>query len=300
MSRPAHVPAALQIPNVDAPGRLDIAVLHEWARLLATEGVAESLRRAAIPAAAVRAAVGVLPDAGHWQYPADALWFTATEPERDLLICMPPALAAGVVARCLGYDGASAHPLTGSDRRLLAHWLQSFADHFAETAGWPGRAHVSVFDGAEPTTGTLCDQMLVLFSISLSAGDEHGTVQLAAPWQRLRPAVGRQVAAAHGRLHIAPEALTSVEFPLQARIPGGTISVAETFDLAPGDVLVLDSALQGAVELRLGGRCRADGQTVAVGRLGSQNGRWAVRMTELRTDTIIGRDDTGRHTGDGQ
>ena len=64
-------------------------------------------------------------------------------------------------------------------------------------------------------------------------------VEANAPWQRLRPAVGRQVAAAHGHLHIAPEALTCVEFPLQARIPGGTISVAETFDLAPAEVMMV-------------------------------------------------------------
>lgn len=300
MSSPAHAPVPLQIPSAEAPGRLDTAVLHEWARQLVAEGAAESLRRAAIPVETVRGTVGILPDAGHWHYPADALWFTAAGSEGELLICMPPALAGGVVARCLGYDNSSAHPLTGSDRRLLAHWLQPVADCFAETAAWPGRAYVSVSDGCEPTAGAFAAQMLVLFSISLGAGDEHGTVQLAAPWQRLRPAVGRHVAAAHGHLHIAPEALTCVEFPLQARIPGGTISVAETFDLAPGDVLVLDSALQGVVELRLGGRNCPDGQTVAIGRLGSQNGKWAVRMDELRTETIIGRDHTGRHTGDGK
>ncbi len=300
MSRPAQAQTTLQIPSAETPGRLDTAVLHEWALLLATEGAAESLRGAAISAETVRGTVSVLPDAGHWHYPADALWFTATGVDRELLICMPPALAGGIVARCLGYDRSPARPLTGSDHRLLGHWLQPIADRFAQTAGWPGPAPVSVSDDREPTAGAFADQILVLFSISLGAGNEHGTVQLAAPWQRLRPAVGRQVATTHGHLHIAPEALTSVEFPLQARIPGGTISVAETFDLAPGDVLVLDSALQGVVELRLGGRNRLDGQTVAIGRLGSQNGKWAVRMDELRTETIIGRDGTGRHTGDGQ
>lgn len=300
MTRHAHPPVPLRIPDAGAPGRLDTAVLQAWARSLAGRAAEESLRRAAIPVEAARGSAAVLPDGGHWQYPADALWFAAGGPGDWLHICISPALARAIVALCLGYESPSAHQLTGSDRRLLAHWLQPLVDGFAELVARPGQAYVTALNGAEPAMGAFAEQALVLFSLSLSAADEHGTVQLAAPWDALRPAATRQVAASHGHQRVAPEALTAVDLPVDARIAGGTISVTETLDLAPGDVLVLDSALQGTVELRLGGQARLGGQTVAIGRLGSQGGKWAVRIAELRTESILGRNHAGRNTGDSQ
>jgi len=294
MNRQTHSPVPLQIADVEAPGRLDIAVLHEWAGRLASAGCAESLRRAQIPPESARATASVLADCSHWQYPADALWFAASGPQGSLHACMSAALARAVVALCLGYESPSGDPLTGSDRRLLAHWLQPLVDGFTEMVGWAGQAYVSVSGDAEPAMGAFADCTLALFCVSLTAAQEHGTVHLAAPWSLLRPTVTRQVAATYGHLRIAPSAFTAVELPLEARIAGGTISVAETFDLGAGDVLVLDSGPQGAVELHIGG------QAVAIGRLGSQGGKWAVRTTELRIENIRGRGNAGRHTGDSQ
>ena len=212
--------------------------------------------------------------------------------EGGVTLCMR-LLSPRVVAGCLGYISSPRTPLTAV---TVAAPIVTFADASPrQTIG--RRAHVCRLRDATPA-GAFATRYCAVLHFARRR-NEHGTCAtgaLAATTARGREAGRRGTR----HLHIAPEALTCVEFPLQARIPGGTISVAETFDLAPDDVLVLDSALQGVVELCLGGRNCPDGQTVAVGRLGSQNGKWAVRMDELRTETIIGRDAAGRHTGDGQ
>lgn len=69
--------------------------------------------------------------------------------------------------------------------------------------------------------------------------------------------------------------IDAVEVSLDGFLGSARMTVAELSALREGDVIALDAALNGPVELRLNGVAVARGELVAVGE------KFAVRLTEI-------------------
>ena len=82
----------------------------------------------------------------------------------------------------------------------------------------------------------------------------------------------------HGRLGARLDLVEQLKVQVTVYVGGAHISAARLFELGVGDVLALDDAADGPVELRLGDKIIARGHLVASGdRLG-------VRISEIRAE----------------
>ncbi len=266
----------LAMPRADAPGHLDRLVLQRWAERMAAACGPELAQRAALPARQINCTASVLPSGEQWQHPPDAAWLAVQWGPVPGRIAIPMPLAVSLVARCLGYDSCSEQPLAALDYEVLIVWLRPVLNWMQETANLRDRATLSA---AEADLETLGSGPAVLLSISMTVGAVRGTWQLVVPWEALREQLRVEAALRGGRVRAEVAALGGLPVTVEAIISGGTLALRESFELEVGDVIALDCDLTTAVELRVGS------QAVAVGRLGSHEAQWAVRISEMQWRT---------------
>ncbi|WP_447726054.1 FliM/FliN family flagellar motor C-terminal domain-containing protein [Sphingomonas koreensis] len=74
---------------------------------------------------------------------------------------------------------------------------------------------------------------------------------------------------------VSPHIIEKVGIELEALLGTARMTVAELSALQPGDAITLETALNQAVELRLGDAIVARGELVAVGE------KFGIRLTEI-------------------
>ncbi|GEM_PF-4044208 len=263
----------LAIPSAEAPGHLDRLGVQGWAERMAAACVPELAERAGLRARQIAGTASLVPTIEQWQYAPDAAWLGVRWGAVPGRIAIPMPLAVALVGRCLGYASCSAQPLEALDYKVLAAWLRPVVDWVQEAARLPERALLSAAEGDPEGLGS---GPAVLLSVSVSLEAAQGTWQLAVPWEALREPLRAETTVHKGRTGATMTAPGGLPVTVEAVIKGGTLALRESFELEVGDVVALDCDLSAGVELRAGS------QAVAVGRLGSQEGQWAVRISEMQ------------------
>ncbi len=198
------------------------------------------------------------------------------------LVRLPAALAVGWVERLLGGTGAAeARELSSMEAALLvdlvAAVVRSLAAVSAEMGG-PSVQHVDrMLDDDEPLPGRDEDEFCHL----VFAVGERAEVVFVLASETLEPiARGSGDAEPATKAEEVPGRLAAhlAEAPVRARVELGTteILVRDLMALEPGDVVVLNAAIEDPVQLRVGERVVAGGRPVTC------EGQYAFQAADLR------------------
>ena len=252
---------------------------------LSAEGVSESV-------ATLAELLEILPDG--------ALIAVVEGPaERLGLVALCPAVIASLIEmQAVGRVSARAAPArraTRTDAAIAADFVNLALDDLGGALGQhdigpalSGFRYASYLDDPRPLGLMLEDGAFhrLTFSLRLGAGGERrGTVLVAVP--ATLPAAAPPVAAAALSAPVAEApaqdrptlaaAIRAAEVPVVAVLCRRTVTLRELRTLQPGSILTLPAQAIGAVQLET-----LSGQRLAEGRLGEDDGFFALRLTDPR------------------
>ncbi|WCJ58220.1 FliM/FliN family flagellar motor switch protein [Fontisphaera persica] len=218
--------------------------------------------------------------------------FKLTPNGRVLYFNLPCALALAMVDRWLGGPGlpeAEERPLSDLETGLLEPGVRMFLEQWKQYWGG-GRGWNVTPVGCESSTQFLevkdSEELLCVLNFDAALGETTGTVALAMPVSLVRELLPQPAAAVTPEAAPKPEAarkpawnplLEDVVVKVTAEWCGLELTARELAQLQPGDQLVWEGGVAGEVRLRIGGR------PFFTGRLGTQNGCWAVQIQARAT-----------------
>lgn len=186
----------------------------------------------------------------------------------ELALVLPRALAAALV--CLSVGGQpdpTEGPLSELDLAVLDVWA---SQALAELAGRLG---------LEPTAVERGNALQVLADWRWPAVLAHlpsaaGEALVLIPSSALVPRAGGGGARGSDRLRL----LHSVRVPIEVRLAGAQLPLADLIAAGPGDVVLIGRGAEAEVGLYVGGQCTAHG------RPGVRSGRLAMRIERLEQE----------------
>ena len=212
--------------------------------------------------------------------------FRLTPNGRVLYFTLPCALALAMVDRWLGGPGLpepQERPLSDLETGLLEPGVRMFLEQWKQYWGG-GRGWNVTPVGCESSTQFLevkePQEMLCVLTFEAALGETVNSVTLGVPVSLVRELLPQTTAttteaAAHPEPAGKPAwnpALEDVVVKLTAEWCGLELTARELAQLQVGDQLVWQGGAAGEVKLRVGGR------PLFTGRLGTQNGSWAVQL----------------------
>jgi flagellar motor switch protein FliM len=219
-------------------------------------------------------------------------------PGRAVLeVSLPIAFA--IIDRLLGGPGETFAPRPGRQNRELSDieisLLRGLGDHVTEGLrdAWSGIAALqpSVQDiafNSELVQAALPNEVCVLVLLEIKVLNSAGTLSLCMPYTLLEPIIGSLSAQALVALSFKTgrkedplsrqrtlRQLERVTLPLSAHLGTASVSVADILNLEAGDIICLDTAVNGTLPLLVDGQLR---YRVRPGLAGT---RLAVRVEEV-------------------
>lgn len=206
-----------------------------------------------------------------------------------MLLAIQPELVARLVDTFYGGSGNTtargASEFTGIEERVLARLSETIVGALGEV--WSEVKLVQIELAGRETNATYAalaraeePVAIARFSVALSQGHAN-TIQILYPVSSLRTIESELAAKANSeggsagfewRARMA-EALGDVRIETRSVLARPTLSVLELLKLAPGDVIPI--SLPALVPLNVGG------QTVALGTIGENDGRAALRIEKV-------------------
>jgi len=226
----------------------------------------------------------------NWPDPAHLTLFK-TEPLRGVSILqIPTALGLCMVDRLMGGSGRPAAPrqeMGAIENALLEQVAQLVAAEWCGHAA-PLQQFKPVLLGHESNprflqTAPPQTPMLVV-ALDASLGDCLEQIQIGFPFAALEPWLRRLAAGAEAASRPEPEpsapcpwnpCFDDVRIAVTGAWHGWEVAAREVLHLKVGDVLRMDPAAAGQIEVRLEGRPKFQG------RPGLVAGKWAVELTDV-------------------
>ncbi|MCX8155490.1 MAG: FliM/FliN family flagellar motor switch protein [Verrucomicrobiae bacterium] len=212
--------------------------------------------------------------------------FRLTPNGRILYLNLPCALALAMVDRWLGGPGLpepEERALSDLEAGLLEPGMRMFIEQWKQYWGG-GRGWNVTPVGCESSTQFLevkePQEMVCVLNFEAALGETSGPVTLAIPVSLVRELLPQTTSApAESPAKTEPPkppawnpALEDVVVKVTAEWCGLQLTARELAQLQVGDQLLWDGGVSGEVKLRIGGR------PLFLGRLGTQNGCWAVQI----------------------
>lgn len=212
--------------------------------------------------------------------------FKLTPNGRVIYLNIQCSLALAMVDRWLGGPGlpeAEERPLSDLETGLLEPGVRMFMEQWKQYWGG-GRGWNVTPVGCESNTQFLDvknpEDLLCVITFDAALGEVTGAVTLAVPAglvRELLPQTAAAVAEAAPKAEPAKKsawnpALEDVLVKVTAEWCGLELTARELARLQVGDQLIWSGGVGGEVKVRISGR------PVFVGRLGTQNGHWAVQI----------------------
>lgn len=212
--------------------------------------------------------------------------FKLTPNGRTLYLNLPCPLAQAMVDRWLGGPGlpeAEERALSDLETGLLEPGVRMFMEQWKQYWGG-GRGWNVTPVGCESSTQFLevkePDELLCVLTFDAALGELAGAIVLAVPLSLARellpqPSVTAAEPAPQAEAAKKPvwnPALEEVVVKVTAEWCGLELTARELAQLQVGDQLIWEGGVAGEIKLRIGGR------PLFAGRLGTQNGCWAVQI----------------------
>jgi flagellar motor switch protein FliM len=212
--------------------------------------------------------------------------FKLTPNGRTLYLNLPCSLAQAMVDRWLGGPGlpeAEERPLSELETGLLEPGVRMFLEQWKQYWGG-GRGWNVTPVGCESSTQFLevkePDELLCVLNFDAALGELSGAISLAVPLSLVRellpqpsPLSSEPAPKAEAiKKPVWNPALEEVVVKLTAEWCGLELTARELAQLQVGDQLLWEGGVAAEVKLRVGDR------PLFMGRLGTQNGCWAVQI----------------------
>lgn len=242
--------------GVRAPALVPRSSIPIDAARLVANGVREALRELLGGGCELALGEPAAIDAAAWALLArEALLFVTRGRQTDVVLVVPRGDARRLVRRAFGEGGDEPGPCSALELRALERIAARCAPTFdALCAERTGSARAVALDAAP--------RCVAYFDLRLGA-PVAATLGVGIARRLPDPGPSRRLAA---------EALRAVPIAVRAVVARGTLAAARAAALRPGDVVALDTPLDGASELRAGG------ELVARGRCGALGARLAFRV----------------------
>ncbi len=198
-----------------------------------------------------------------------------------------PSLAFPVIDRLLGGKGeviSQTRAVTEIEQQILEGFLKVVVDDLREA--WKPLADLEMEIIGRETRPQLLqivapNEVVLAIVFHVQVGEARGMMSLCIPAVVLEPIIdrfsqsfysrNREVPAAH--THALIETLSAVTFPVAAELHGTTAAMEDLLNLAPGDVLRMDHAVDQPVEISVGGIVKFNAE------LAAQRTRTIARIT---------------------